>query len=184
MSDQLDRDDRTLIADILAGSREAFRQLVTRHQRQAYTVAYGFVGNHQDADDVAQEAFVLVFRKLHTYRGDAEFSTWLHRIVANAALTHVRRRSRHQERHVTLEHPDAEHLAEELKNDDPDRRRMIERVLHDLPTLQRAVVILRHLQGRSTRQVSETLGCSEGTVKTHLHRGLQTMKKKLEELPT
>ena len=180
MTDVQDRDDRQLIADILAGNAGAFTRLVTLHQRRVYAVAYGLVGNHTDADDVAQETFVQAFRNIGSFRGDAALATWLHRIAANTALTLLRRLRRERDRHVTLDHPDAEHLAEDLRPVDTDRRRLLERVLHELPTMQRAVVILRHLQGCSTRHVSVALGMSEGTVKTHLFRGLRTMRKKLE----
>jgi RNA polymerase sigma-70 factor, ECF subfamily len=179
MNEDQDRDDRVLIADILAGDRDAFRTIVNRHQRQVYAVAFGLLGNHQDADEMAQETFLQAFRHLASFRGDASLATWLHRIAANISLTFLRRQRRLRSRHVSLDHPDAAQLAEELTPEDPDRQRFLERILHELPTMQRAVVILRHLQGRSTRQVSQALGVSEGTVKTHLHRGLLTMRRKL-----
>jgi RNA polymerase sigma-70 factor (ECF subfamily) len=179
MNEECDRDDRAVIANILAGDRDAFRTVVARHQRQVYAVAFSLLSDHHDADEIAQETFVQAYRHLASFRGDANLSTWLHRIATNLSLTLLRRQRRHQSRHVTLDHPDAIRQAEELNTEDPDRQRLLERILHELPTMQRAVVILRHLQGRSTRQVSEALGLSEGTVKTHLHRGLLSMRRKL-----
>ena len=181
MTDDRDLDDRQLIEDILAGDAPAFRTLVERHQRHVYAVAFGFLADHQDADDVSQEAFVLAYRNLSSFRGDASFATWLHRIVANAALTTLRRKRRYRERHVTLDHPDVARLSVDSAPSDPDRLLQFERLLHELPIMQRAVVILRHLQGCSTRQVSESLGISEGTVKTHLHRGLLALRRKILE---
>ncbi len=179
MNPEHDRGDQDVIADILAGDRDAFRVLVKRHQRQVYAVAFSLLGDHDHADEVAQETFVQAYRRLVSYRGDSSLATWLHRIATNYSLTMLRRLSRYQSRHVTLDHPDAARQAEELTSEDPERQRVLERILHELPTMQRAVVILRHLQGRSTRQVSQALGLSEGTVKTHLHRGLLSMRRKL-----
>ena len=181
MTDDRYLDDRQLIEDILAGDTIAFRTLVERHQRQVYSVAFAMLADHQDADDAAQEAFVQAFRHLASFRGDSSVATWLHRIAANAALTMLRSKRRHRERHVTLDHPDASNLAEEPASNDHERVLLFEKILHELPTMQRAVVILRHLQGRSTREVSESLGVSEGTVKTHLHRGLLTLRRKILE---
>lgn len=183
MNQEHDRDDKAVIADILAGDTDAFRELVKRHQRQVYAVAYSLLGDHDHADEAAQETFVQSYRHLASFRGDAGFATWLHRIATNISLTMLRRLTRHHDRHVTLEHPDAARQAEELNSEDPERQRLLERILHELPTMQRAVVILRHLQGRSTRQVSQALGLSEGTVKTHLHRGLLSMRRKLMTSP-
>jgi RNA polymerase sigma-70 factor (ECF subfamily) len=147
--------------------------------KQAYNVAYGFVRSHESAEDVAQEAFVRAHASLAGFRGDAQFGTWLYRITMNLALNHVKSRSRKGEQFVAdtpLAHMPAQDHQEAYH---ADRRFHIERALHELPTLQRAVVILRHVEGLSTRQVSEILRCSQGTVKTHLFRGLMKMKRKL-----
>ncbi len=172
-----------LIDEVRRGSNSAFRVLVQTHMKQAYDVAYSILGNHDDADDVAQEAFVNVHRSLARFRGDADFSTWLFRIVKNCALNRLKQRKRRQRREVELTVADNEIAVMHTGDSGSDDARMyIERALHELPTLQRAVVMLRHVSGLSTEQVSRILNCSQGTVKTHLHRGLKKMRDKLEFL--
>ncbi|MBI5471187.1 MAG: RNA polymerase sigma factor [Ignavibacteriae bacterium] len=176
-------DERRILQQAKDGNRDAFRLLMNRHLRRVYDVAYRFIGDHDMAEDITQETFVKVHAALPSFRGDAEFSTWLHRITVNIALTKKRLEKSKQQRHVRLddaldgadcEQHEALHIDE--------RRAHIERALHELPTLQRAVVILRHLNGLSTKQVSDILRCSEGTVKTHLFRGLRKMRSKLHYL--
>ena len=177
-------DEQQLIRQVqVEGSRDAFRILVERYMRQAYNVAFGYVNDHDDAEDVAQESFVRVFRSIRSFRGDAEFSTWLYRIVSNLAMNHIRKQKRLASREVHTADTVADHHS--LHSEFLDRvetKDSIERALHQLPTLQRATVILRHLNGLSTKQVSGILRCSEGTVKTHLYRGLKKLKSKLQDM--
>ncbi|MBI1807740.1 MAG: RNA polymerase sigma factor [Ignavibacteria bacterium] len=171
-------DEQQLILHAKEGSHDAFRVLVERYMKQAYNIAYGFVNDHDDAEDIAQEAFVRVFRSIKTFRGDAEFATWLYRIVTNVSFNRTRQKKNIARREVQLVNETLETMGSatpEYSHDDVEA--IMERALHELPTLQRATVILRHLNGMSTRQVSNVLRCSEGTVKTHLHRGLKKMKK-------
>jgi RNA polymerase sigma-70 factor, ECF subfamily len=176
-------DERLLVSRAREGSHDAFRVLMDKHMKQAYNVAYGFVGNHDAAADVTQEAFVHAHRGLNGFRGDADFATWLHRIVMNLAMNRVKSDGTRAKREVTLTHPSAAGAGKDpVFNGGDETRAHIERALHDLPTLQRAVVILRHLDGLSTHQVSVILRCSEGTVKTHLFRGLKKMRERLHFL--
>lgn len=176
-------DERALVDRCQKGDHGAFRVLVEAHMRQAYDLAFSFVQSHDDADDVAQEAFVKAYRSISTFRADAGFSTWLYRIVTNLALDKLRQRQRTARRRVPLSDP----MVAQISNStdaavNGDLQRQIEQALHTLPTLQRAVVILRHMDGLSTKQVSGILNCSEGTVKTHLYRGLRKMQKLLHHI--
>lgn len=173
-------DEQQIIERAKHGDDEAFRVLMEHYLKPAYDLAHRFCGDHHGADDIVQEAFVKVHTSLRTFRGESAFGTWLHRIVVNMALTHKRRAlTRREEMHD-------ESYLHNAGNHDPlhmkERQAHIERALHELPTLQRAVVILRHLNGLSTRQVSEILNCSEGTVKTHLFRGLKNLRGRLAHL--
>jgi len=173
-------DEQQMIQHVKDGNREAFRILVERHMKQAYNIAFGFVNNHDDAQDIAQESFVRVYQSIGEFRGDSGFGTWLYRIVANLSLNRLRKKKSSSFREITLaDDPPAPGLPPAGDLHQQDVRMHVERALHELPTLQRAVVILRHLNGLSTRQVSVILRCSEGTVKTHLHRGLKKMRSKL-----
>jgi RNA polymerase sigma-70 factor (ECF subfamily) len=176
-------DERQLVQSARNGDHDAFRALVERYMKQAYNIAYGVVNNHEDAEDVAQDAFVRIYHSLKSFRGDAEFSTWMYRIVMNLSLNRAKQQQKNVRRSVSSESVEAVAAAPESPHATiVDARMHVERALHELPTLQRAVVILRHLDGLSTRQVSTILKCSEGTVKTHLHRGLKKMKLMLQSL--
>lgn len=176
-------DERALIDRCQKGDHGAFRVLVQAHMRQVYDLAFSFVQSHDDADDVAQEAFVKAYRSISSFRGDAGFGTWLYRIVTNLALDRIRQRQRMAQRRVPLSDPAVAKIPSSPDTAmNADLQGHIERALHTLPTLQRAVVILRHMDGLSTKQVSGILNCSEGTVKTHLHRGLRRMQKLLHHI--
>jgi RNA polymerase sigma-70 factor, ECF subfamily len=174
--------ERHLIQEVQEGSHEAFRELVGMHMRRVYDLAYGFVNDHDDAEDIAQDVFVKVFHSLSTFRYDSGFSTWLYRITANTSFDRLKQRKRLLARFVPLDGSEAHGAVTTGGTELVDASVRIERALHELPTLQRAVVMLRHMEGFSTKQVSDILKCSEGTVKTHLHRGLKKMKKMLQPL--
>lgn len=175
-------DEQQLVAQAREGNNEAFRILVERHMKHAYNVAYRFVGNHDGAEDIAQEAFMRAHASLRSFRGESEFGTWLYRITTNIALNHATQKRRSEQRMEPMTIAATVASSDHDRTQDLDRRGYIERALHELPTLQRAVVILRHLDGLSSKQVSRILKCSEGTVKTHLFRGLNKLRKKLEFL--
>ena len=175
-------DEAVLIQQARKGDAGAYRVLVERHMRQAYNLAYSFVNDHAGAEDIAQDAFIRAHRALPSFRGDAEFGTWLFRIVTNLSLNSLRHRKSLTDREVAMESFPSSHDGTEDTTYREEIRAHMEKALHELPTLQRAVVILRHFDGLSTRQVSSILGCSEGTVKTHLFRGLKKLRAKLDYL--
>jgi RNA polymerase sigma-70 factor (ECF subfamily) len=174
-------DERELILRAKEGGRDAFRLLVERHMKGAYDIAHHLLGDHEDAQDVAQEAFVRVHRSLGSFRGDAGFGTWLYRIVTNLAMNRLRQKKSRARFEVRTDNQSEGIGSAHVRpgDDRVDLAGHMEKALHELPTLQRAVVMLRHLNGLSTKEVSSILNCSEGTVKVHLHRGLKKMKRML-----
>ncbi len=176
-------EEQQLMLQAKEGSNEAFRLLVGRHMKRVYNVAFGFVNDHDAAEDIAQETFVRAFTSLKSFRGDAQFGTWLYRIATNLSINRARQEAARARREIRV-HASAAHDVRSTQEDAPSTELgiHIERALHELPTLQRAVVLLRHFEELSTRQVSEILRCSEGTVKTHLFRGMEKLRKKLEHL--
>ena len=173
-------DEQQLILQVKEGSHEAFRILVERYMKMAYNIAYGFMNNHDDADDVAQESFVKVYESISSFRGDSTFNTWLYRIVTNHSLNRLRQKKNSNLAKTNLfNNPIFFSTTQPAEAGLNESREIIERTLHELPTLQRAAVILRHFNGLSTKQVGKILQCSEGTVKTHLHRGLKKMRSKM-----
>jgi len=147
--------------------------------RQAYNVAYGFVHDRDSARDIVQDALVRAFVALPAIRGDAEFGTWLHPSVMNISLNHIRSATIKARREVPVSGGTEPGHDQERERHSREMQIHVERALHELPTLQRAVVTLRHIEGMSTKQVSAILHCSEGTVKTHLSRGLTKLRSKL-----
>lgn len=176
-------DERQLVLEARHGNQEAFRRLVERHMRRAYAIAYRFLNDHHEAEETAQEAFVRAFESLNGFRADAEFGTWLYRIVTNLSLNHLKdgKRRKVRQQQLSLAATISEETVFEASHND-DLKMHIERALHELPTLQRAVVILRHLNGLSTKEVSTILHCTEGTVKTHLFRAMEKLRLKLNFL--
>ncbi len=172
--------DEELIARVLAGDETAYETIVARYGDYVYTIAVRIVGNDEDAEDVAQEAFVRAYRALPGFRGDSKFSSWLYRIATNRALTHLKRRRR---RVVTVgldAGPRVEAGASEVGRGSergPDRlvlddefRREVRAAVLELPERYRVVVTLFYLEEKSYKEVAAILGIPMGTLKTHLHR--------------
>ncbi|MGA9117561.1 MAG: sigma-70 family RNA polymerase sigma factor [Bacteroidota bacterium] len=173
-------DEQQLLRRAREGSEDAFRLLVRRTMRQAYNIAYGWTQDHDQAEDIAQEAYVRAYGGLRSFRGEAGFATWLYRIVTNLCLTRLGQERKRAEREVRSVVETCS--AETSWQGDWETRRLVEMAVRELPALQRAAVMLRHMEGMSTRQVSTILACSEGTVKTHLFRGMKKLRKKLRYL--
>jgi RNA polymerase sigma-70 factor (ECF subfamily) len=160
------------------GRREpgAFEELVELTGRQVYTLAYRLVGDRHEAEDVAQEAYLRVYRSLRSFRGDSRFETWLHRIVANTALNHMRTKTRFGD---LTDEPDrilriAE--ADSFELVDVPQREEISEALSRLPHAQRVAVVLKDVYGFSAGEIAERLGTTEGAVKLRLHRGRKNLR--------
>jgi RNA polymerase sigma-70 factor, ECF subfamily len=158
----------------------AFEELVERTHRRVYTLAYRLVGDRHEAEDVAQEAYLRAYRALPGFRGEARFETWLHRITANTAMNHLRRRGRFgdvlaedDERVVRVEEPSRAALDDVVERDE------IERALGTLPAGQRAVVLLKDVYGFTCAEIGEQIGISEGAVKVRLHRARRRLKEQV-----
>lgn len=166
------------------GDRAAFGKLVRRYQRRVYGAAFRIAGNHDDARDVAQEAFVRAFRGIGSFDGRADFFTWLYRIVVNTALNQRRRVKRRAERPL-----EEEILPEPLQrraDGDPARelelKRLLRRVHRAVDALsegQRAAVVLVLMEGMSYREAAEVLECSEGTVGWRVHEARTRLRQAL-----
>ena len=163
-------DDRALLAAHLAGDPDAFGELVRRHRDRLWAVALRTIGDREDAADAVQNALVSAFRNAGSYRGDAAVSTWLHRIVVNACLDLVRRRTVRPA--DPLPDDEARHPADPR---DPIGARVtslvVEEALATLPIEQRAAIVLVDVQGYSVEEAAQILECAPGTVKSRCSRG-------------
>jgi len=168
-----------LLAACRRGDPRAFEEVVRRTHRHVYTQALRLVGDRQEAEDVAQEAYLRVFRGLPGFRGDARFETWLYRIVANAAMSHLRRRRRFGELLVEGEEEPAEIPSDLRLADQAVDRDALSRALYGLPASMRSVVVLKDIYGLSCQEIGDQLGVSEGAVKVRLHRARRRLKEAL-----
>jgi RNA polymerase sigma-70 factor (ECF subfamily) len=175
--------DQELVAKAQAKDYAAFEQLLDRYEDKIFRLAYRFVRNESEAKEILQDTFLTIWRKLDTFKGDAQFSSWLYRVAANAALMRLRSQRRHPE--VSTEDlptgyldnygqlpPVIENWAkrpdEELASD--ELRRHIQSAVDALPEIYRTVFLIRDVEGLSTEETAEVLQISVPTVKTRLHR--------------
>jgi RNA polymerase sigma-70 factor (ECF subfamily) len=174
------------LADLVAaakdGDREAFDQLVKATYQDAYTLAYRLTGNEEDARDVVQDAYLRAYRSIRRFRGDAAFSTWMYRITANCASTHLAKRTK--ARHEEL--PDDAQVVDERPEIDPAQRtdgeferRRIAEALQALPPDMRAVVVLRDVYDLPHEAIAAELGITEGAAKVRLHRARRKLRERL-----
>ena len=177
-------------AQEVAARRAEFDRLVERYHKQAYSIAYRMTGNHADAEDLTQEAFVRAFRFFGNYRRDWPFDNWLYKIMSNLFVDDLRRRPKaHLQSldqpldlsgggEVYLEIPDAASNPERLvMTHELDEH--IQRALNALPPDFRMTVILADIQGLSYEEISTAMKCSLGTVRSRLHRGRKLLRAKI-----
>ena len=158
-----------------------FAAFVETHRERALRTAWRLLrGDPDAAEDVTQEAFVRAWRGLDRFRGEASLGTWFYRILLRQAATHRRWRGL-RERWGGLGDPDAPDPSPRAQGD-PALRRRIAEALEALPRTQREVFVLIHLEGFTVRETAEILGKATGTVKSHLHRALQSLRRDLREL--
>lgn len=166
--------DEELVRRFRDGDVGAFAALVERHERRVYNLALRMVGREEDARDATQDAFLAVLRKLQGFRGEAAFTTWLHRVTVNACYDLLRRRSRAP---LPLERPSDEGRPPTPEPAAPDHAERVDlridvrRALLQVPEEFRAVLVLCDVQDLSYEQAAAVLGVPVGTVKSRLHRG-------------
>jgi RNA polymerase sigma-70 factor (ECF subfamily) len=183
----------SLIRAAQRGDQDAFEQLVRTYDQSVLRLAMNLLRSPEDARDVYQEAFLRVYRNLHTFRFDCSFHTWLYRIVTNICLDQLRKRKVRKEESAVVETADGnidrmEAFEEEGAHSNPERaawnlqlRQRIESALGDLTPRERMVFELRHYQGLRLRNIGEMLGTTEEAAKNCLFRATQKMRSVLGE---
>lgn len=186
-------DETALIRAAQQGDPAAFEQLVQRYDQSVLRLAMNTLRSPEDASDVYQEAFLRVYRNLHTFRFDCSFHTWLYRIVTNLCLDQLRKRQVRKEEPTVLVTASGpldrmEAVPEERVEGDPQRnlfsgqvRRRLKELLGQLTPRERMVFELRHFQGLRLRRIGEILGTTEEAAKNCLFRATQKMRNGLED---
>jgi RNA polymerase sigma-70 factor (ECF subfamily) len=177
-------DDAALVSAAARGNREAFDVIVSRHRRAVYQVCYRFVNNHEDASDLAQDAFVRAWRGLKNFKGEAALSTWLYRIAVNVCLNRISAKTLATEAldstaniaDVRIEGAPHAMIREE-------RAVAVRKAIASLPKKQRATLILRAYHDMSHQQIADVLGNSVGAVKANFFHALANLKKILGTEP-
>jgi len=181
-----------IVERVATKPKREFDSLVQKYHKQAYNIAYRLTGNHADAEDLTQEAFVRAFRFFDNYRRDLPFENWLYRIISNLFVDDLRRKPKARIHSLdapvstdssgegnaffeipdTRENPERVVLHEELDE-------QIQKALAQLPADFRTTVILADIEGMSYEEISAAMHCSLGTVRSRLHRGRKLLRSKL-----
>ncbi len=180
-------DDRTLIQEIKNGNAKAFEQFVLEYQGLVYNTCYSFLNHREDAEDVAQEVFIDVYRNAGSFRGDSSLSTWLYRLAMNKSLDHIRARNRKKrgsgmlsslgnDEMSRLNVADSKHPHEQLEEE--EKRQILLAAVERLPERQKQAIILSKFEGLSQEQIAEVMETTVSSVESLLVRA----KKKLREL--
>ena len=172
-----------LVARAQAGDGEAFAVLFEQHKKRVYSLCLLMTGDVADAEDLTQDAFIQVFRKLATFRGDSAFSTWLYRVAVNTVLMSLRKR---KPRQVSLDEPvRIEHslVPRDFGKNDPDLSGTVDRIalvraIKELPEGYRKIFLLHEVEGYQHHEIAALLRCSVGNSKSQLHKA----KLKIREL--
>ena len=156
-----------------SGDANAIEELLRRHQGRVYGLAYRILGNRADAYDATQEVFILLLRKLRSFRQEAAFTTWLHRLTVNACYDLSRKRSRAPQPVEEVETPQPDEMAA------AEARVVIESALGDLAVEHRTALTLRELYGLSYEEIAQATGVAVGTVKSRIARGRAALAARL-----
>lgn len=173
--------DDVLVDACLAGHRQAFDVLVRRHSRTVYRVCFRFVGNHEDASDLAQDVFVRAYRGLGRFKREAAMSTWLYRIAVNVCLNRVATKSPELVEIEPDRHVDGRHEPADAAIARGQRAQAVRRAIRQLPRKQRATLVLRMYHELSHEEISRVLGNSVGAVKANFFHALRNLRKIMED---
>ncbi|GDY10099.1 RNA polymerase sigma factor [Planctomycetia bacterium] len=184
-----ERSDQELIAATLARDTAAFGELVSRYQNRLYGALIHMTGSAEDAKDVAQEAFVLAFQKLATFRGDSQFYSWLFRIAMNASVNFRRKnRSLGASIEATKERVGLEPIdpCRDTQPDQPmeqaERQRIVREALAQMTEEFRIPLVMAEMEEMKYEEIAELLKCPIGTVRSRIHRGRMELREKLRRL--
>jgi len=169
-----------------------FQALVIAYQEQVLKITYRFLKNKEDAEDVVQEVFVAVYQNLPTFQGDAQLSTWIHRIAVNKSLDYMRKQNRKKrfgkvkqliglnddDEKIEIPAPSNPHTILE----DKERAMILKKTVHSLAEKQRTAIILNKYEGFSYQEVAEIMQTTKSAVESLIHKGMKNLRKKLYDI--
>jgi len=178
--------DAQLIARAQRGDEEAFAALFEAHKRRVYSLCLRMTGNTAEAEDLTQEAFLQLYRKISTFRGESAFSTWLHRLAVNVVLMHLRKKGLQQ---ISLDEVDTSQDEPVKRDYGSDDRRLtgsvdrigLQKAIADLPPGYRAVFVLHDVEGYEHNEIAEIMKCSVGNSKSQLHKARMKLRERLRQ---
>lgn len=179
------------IKQVLKGDQNAFADIVSLYQHKLYQVCYRMLSNKQEAEDIAQEAFVRAYMNLHTFDQKRKFSTWLYRIATNLCIDRIRKKKPDYYLDAEVTGTDGLDMYSQIAVDDqlPEetivQMELQERIQYEigrLPDKYRSVIVLKYIEELSLQEISEILDMPLGTVKTRIHRGREALRKQLNNL--
>src|SRR5271169_4983564 len=168
------------------GDAAAFERLYRLHSRRVYSLCLRMVGNTAEAEDLTQEAFLQLFRKISTFRGESAFSTWLHRLAVNVVLMHLRKKGLQQ---ISLDETDTSQDEPVKRDYGSDDRRLtgsvdrigLQKANADLPPGYRMVFVLHDVEGYEHNEIAEIMKCSVGNSKSQLHKARMKLRERLRQ---
>ncbi|MCX6234643.1 MAG: RNA polymerase sigma factor [Bacteroidetes bacterium] len=177
-------DDRIIIKHVLAGDTAAYAHLVEKHKDMAYSMALKITRNREDAEEIAQDAFVKAFHSLRSFRQESRFSTWLFRIVYNTAISRMRKRKTET---ITLDDDIVENFTtDEIHEDiralsDDEQRILLNNALEKLPVIDYTIITLFYIEDCPVEEISQITGLTNVNVKVRLHRIRKRLYAELNE---
>jgi RNA polymerase sigma-70 factor (ECF subfamily) len=184
--------ESSLLRRLRDRDERAFVELIDEHRDRVFNITYRMLGNRAEAEDVAQEVFITVFKQIDNFRGDSKFSTWLYRVTVNHCKNRIkylsRRHSRDQdELDETSQQQNSAVNGAPVRAKNPDKalesmqmEKLLQEAIASLDDEQRAVVILRDVEDLSIEEICEITGLPDGTVKSRLHRARLVLRKKMQ----
>ncbi len=167
--------EEQILQRVKQGDKEAYRHIVTRYMTRAYSIALGFVHNHQDALDLSQDCFIKVFRKLKSYDTRRPFFPWMYEVLKNLCLDHLRRRKTKAE--IPLEGLQ----VVKAEKEDREMKIVVWRGINSLPADQKEIILLRHFQQLSYKEIADLTGKPIGTVMSSLYYARARLREIMEK---
>ncbi len=178
--------EREIVLRCQKGDADAMGTLIVQYQHWVYNIAYGILGHHQDAEDVAQDAFLSAWENIGNFQFRSRFSTWLYRIVRNKCLNHIDQYQRRKTDPTEIDDSQPWVPLDTVTPEDEalrtEEKEIVHAALAKLKPSYREILVLRELQDMTYEEIAEILGCTLGRVKSRLHEARKALKKELERV--